>query len=312
LKSAVVEAEFYAEDEEEHATLNAAQLQDVSSLVQTILERYLPPKWHRDPSINAVPAYLRCAIKLTPDVDINVPGLADALDKQAMQLFEEGDFTGALAMFKDSDSIVGDQAKQYNAACCHAKLGQVTDAIAQLQRSVDSGFDNWYHLQADGDLSDLWEHPEWDLFVKKCLARPTPPQPTEEPAEETPRGPPEPIELPIATPGGPADVEEPTSPVSITSTATEEFPEEDEQNEVPEPISSEDTVVRSPSLEETVPVQPTPRQPQISEEDQNVLTLNAMGFDNADKCKIALQSTNGDVQRALDLLLSQVIMTPRV
>mmetsp|Transcript_96593 Transcript_96593/g.133959 ORF Transcript_96593/g.133959 Transcript_96593/m.133959 type:complete len:405 (-) Transcript_96593:161-1375(-) len=314
LKPAVVQAEFYAEDADEHTTLKAEQLQDVSSLVQTILERHLPAKWYHKPTTEGIPEFLRSAVTLTPDLDINVPKLADCLDTEALRLFHTQDFAGALAMFKDSDSIVHDSAKPYNAACCHVKLGQPTDAVAQLQRAVEAGFDDWAHLQEDEDLTGLHGTPQWAALLQRVLPA-QPPADCGAPAQTTPQGT---IEIEsIPTPRvDEVEPEEPVSPVSITSSATEEFPEDesDDDDSVDGEliISQVDPQVVANDEPETVPVQPTPRQKQISEEDQNVLTLNAMGFDNPTKCRDALQACNGNVQQALDMLLSQAVMTPRV
>ena len=67
------------------------------------------------------------------------------------------------------------QAALFNAACCHAQLGEASEGVAALQAAVDAGFDDWAALRQDADLAPLRKAPEWQQFAASLPASKPPP-----------------------------------------------------------------------------------------------------------------------------------------
>mmetsp|Transcript_35702 Transcript_35702/g.73002 ORF Transcript_35702/g.73002 Transcript_35702/m.73002 type:complete len:215 (+) Transcript_35702:101-745(+) len=59
------------------------------------------------------------------------------------------------------------QAAHYNVACAHACLGNVGDAVNNLQNAFEYGFDNFATVRADPDLGNLEGTREFDALMKK-------------------------------------------------------------------------------------------------------------------------------------------------
>lgn len=59
------------------------------------------------------------------------------------------------------------QAAHYNVACAHACLGNVGDAVNNLQKAFEYGFDNFATVRADPDLGSLEGTREFDALMKK-------------------------------------------------------------------------------------------------------------------------------------------------
>jgi hypothetical protein len=59
------------------------------------------------------------------------------------------------------------QAAHYNVACAHACLGNVGDAVNNLQKAFEYGFDNFATVRADPDLGNLEGTREFDVLMKK-------------------------------------------------------------------------------------------------------------------------------------------------
>lgn len=59
------------------------------------------------------------------------------------------------------------QAAHYNVACAHACLGNVGDAVNNLQKAFEYGFDNFATVRADPDLGSLEGTREFEALMKK-------------------------------------------------------------------------------------------------------------------------------------------------
>ena len=110
-----------------------------------------------------------------------------------LNLYRENDAPAALAQFvaaldlpgsgprrvkgKPAELSTGElQAAHFNAACCHAKLGDMSAGVEALQAAVDAGFDDWDALRkGDADLAPLRQGAEWQQFVARLPAA-KPPQ----------------------------------------------------------------------------------------------------------------------------------------
>jgi hypothetical protein len=67
------------------------------------------------------------------------------------------------------------QAALFNAACCHAQLGEPGEGMAALRAAVDAGFDDWAALRQDADLAPLRQSAEWPPFAASLPAPKPPP-----------------------------------------------------------------------------------------------------------------------------------------
>jgi hypothetical protein len=47
------------------------------------------------------------------------------------------------------------QAAHYNMACAHAQLGNIAEAIVNLQTAFENGFDNFATVRSDPDLDPI-------------------------------------------------------------------------------------------------------------------------------------------------------------
>lgn len=57
------------------------------------------------------------------------------------------------------------QAAHYNLACAYSQIGQVPEAIAALQTSLENGFDNFGTIRSDPDLAPLRSSPDFDKLM---------------------------------------------------------------------------------------------------------------------------------------------------
>ena len=63
------------------------------------------------------------------------------------------------------------RATAYNAACCHALLGDADEAFAWLGRSIEGGWRDIEHLKADSDLESLHDDPRWATTLAECQVK---------------------------------------------------------------------------------------------------------------------------------------------
>jgi tetratricopeptide (TPR) repeat protein len=59
------------------------------------------------------------------------------------------------------------QAAHYNMACAHAQLGNVNDAIANLQTAFENGFDNYATVRSDPDLEPIQKEKDFETLMAK-------------------------------------------------------------------------------------------------------------------------------------------------
>jgi len=58
------------------------------------------------------------------------------------------------------------QAAHYNMACAHARLGNIDDAIANLAKSFQNGFDNYATVRGDPDLDPIKMSPDFEELME--------------------------------------------------------------------------------------------------------------------------------------------------
>jgi hypothetical protein len=129
----------------------------------------------------ASPPMQAAASAATPAVP-RAPEDAAAAIAAGLRAFAAGDATAALALFTSALELPGsgvrrmkgsarelsqgeEQAALFNAACCHARLGNAVAGLECLQLCVRAGFDDYNALRSDTDLAPLRSSPEWARFA---------------------------------------------------------------------------------------------------------------------------------------------------
>jgi hypothetical protein len=78
---------------------------------------------------------------------------------------------GAMGGFESSAVLTLDefelQAAHYNMACAYAQLGNVQQAVANLQTAFDNGFDNYATVRGDPDLKPLQGTEEFEELMEQ-------------------------------------------------------------------------------------------------------------------------------------------------
>ena len=59
------------------------------------------------------------------------------------------------------------QAAYYNIACAHSQLGNLSEAVNNLKKAWDAGFDNVSTLKTDPDLRPLKDTDEMNYFLNE-------------------------------------------------------------------------------------------------------------------------------------------------
>jgi tetratricopeptide (TPR) repeat protein len=67
--------------------------------------------------------------------------------------------------------IPGDSTAHYNLACSLALLGRADEALDELERSIELGYDDLEHLQSDEDLASLRGSTRFRSFVERLEER---------------------------------------------------------------------------------------------------------------------------------------------
>ncbi len=107
------------------------------------------------------------------------------LQAQADKSYRALDFQGCTTQFRAAaEASTDDDSRSnafYSAACCAALAGDSAQALELLKRTVQSGFYDAAHLQADPELAPLHSLPGWAEVVEGAKANmaklPQPPQP---------------------------------------------------------------------------------------------------------------------------------------
>jgi len=118
----------------------------------------------------------------------DVDTLAKAIDESKKRLEEHGDrespltelgilqlyrrdYAAALECFSKIIAVSpGNNIAAYNLACTHALAGRADEALTWLERSVENGFDDVRHMDADDDLDPVRDTPRYAALKKKMLA----------------------------------------------------------------------------------------------------------------------------------------------
>jgi hypothetical protein len=105
-----------------------------------------------------------------------------------LRAYSAGDAAGALTLFTGALELPGSglrrtkgaarelsqgerQAALYNAACCHARMGEAAAGVDALLACCAAGFDDYATLRRDADLAPLRSSPEWRAFAASFEAQ---------------------------------------------------------------------------------------------------------------------------------------------
>lgn len=90
---------------------------------------------------------------------------------RAATAYQAEDFAKSAGLYEAAIKAgAGGAGPAYNAACCYARLGQVDDAFAWLDRAFEAGWRDVEHLRADSDLTSLHADARWSAAVRRCQA----------------------------------------------------------------------------------------------------------------------------------------------
>ncbi|MEL6611966.1 MAG: DUF6624 domain-containing protein [Bacteroidota bacterium] len=115
-------------------------------------------------------ALLLPAAAVAQDDDQTPTDPRDAL-MQARATYADGNYEACARSYAAAiDLGVVNDGVAYNAACCFALAGDSEQAFVYLQQSLDAGWRDADHMQADSDLDTLHDDPRWSEAVAAAEA----------------------------------------------------------------------------------------------------------------------------------------------
>ncbi|HAK94944.1 MAG TPA: hypothetical protein DCM87_08050 [Planctomycetes bacterium] len=90
------------------------------------------------------------------------------LTQQGIELFKKKEYEKALGVFQEAEKLMPENpTTAYNLACAHSLMGKKKEAFECLFRSIELGYLNLAHMEADEDLAPLRGEKEWaEVAVK--------------------------------------------------------------------------------------------------------------------------------------------------
>lgn len=108
-------------------------------------------------------------LKKMPDFVEAMSALADLYTKKGA--YEEGlKFDEKIVQYKEDDPVAW-----YNLACSYSLLNQIDKSLASIKKAISRGYDNFRHLERDGDLNNLKNDQRFKRYLKK-VQKPNPPK----------------------------------------------------------------------------------------------------------------------------------------
>lgn len=103
--------------------------------------------------------------------------------EMGLETYQEKDYEGALALFRQALTLPGTGIKRdkkkpnelsvgerysalYNIACCQAQLGMLEDALDTLASCMEAGYEDYENLRQDPDLEPLRTSPEFEELIE--------------------------------------------------------------------------------------------------------------------------------------------------
>lgn len=92
-----------------------------------------------------------------------------ALAAQGTTAYQAKDYAKAADLYVSAiEKGVKGADTPYNAACCYALLGKTDSAFKYLDLSIERGWRDPDHLEADTDLTSVHDDPRWKKVVAAC------------------------------------------------------------------------------------------------------------------------------------------------
>ena len=108
---------------------------------------------------------------------VGLPSLQLArMTRQAIDLMDNGRYPEAMQLLHDANAVERTMTNLYNMGCCHALMGQQSEALAWLRESIAKGYNDWEHMMSDSDLSSLHSMNEFHEMVQELKSATAAPQ----------------------------------------------------------------------------------------------------------------------------------------
>ena len=100
-----------------------------------------------------------------PD-NVDILLLLGNLYTQAGQHEKGLDIDRKLVKLRPADPVV-----HYNLACSYSLLKHTPEALEELERAMELGYDDYVHLRSDKDLDNIRGEPRFKTLVKRLLQK---------------------------------------------------------------------------------------------------------------------------------------------
>lgn len=101
------------------------------------------------------------------------PDFVDALMALGDAYTRRGWYEKGLAVDEQLSQLKAvDPVVWYNLACSHSLLGHIELALDALRQAIKRGYDDFEHLERDGDLQALRQSPQFRQFLKTLSPHP--------------------------------------------------------------------------------------------------------------------------------------------
>jgi beta-lactamase regulating signal transducer with metallopeptidase domain/Flp pilus assembly protein TadD len=102
---------------------------------------------------------------------IREPRNAEERYERAYDFYRNDRYEEAAAMFRRAgDEGYRPETAYYNAACSWALLGNADNALAELTRSIDAGWDDFEHIADDSDFDPIRSDPRFRTLLESKIA----------------------------------------------------------------------------------------------------------------------------------------------
>lgn len=98
--------------------------------------------------------------------------LADDSFEKARLAFKDKNYDLSIELY--NKSIEGNYAlaaSYYNIACNYSMMGNKEKAIEYINKSLNEGYNNWYHMICDKDLQNIIDEPEMVEIIKTLIIK---------------------------------------------------------------------------------------------------------------------------------------------
>jgi len=243
------------------------------------------------------------------DLAVDVTGLGNAIHEKGMadldhQLYKEASHAFSAQTILQPDNNIA----FYNIACAEALLGNITDALLNLNKAIELGYSDLDHILQDKDFSLISHTKGFNFTISRLRNIIHPPVvadsklsesiPTTNPAPVV-KIPPEPVNIHLPEP---IKISEPVTFQQSEPIKTSEPVKIPQPEPIPEPVNNPETdIIPDPLTDDWyLPELPSPNTFEYSAE---LEVLHDIGYLNDEIVKPILQKNNGNIHRTVFELL---------